>query len=179
MVCLNSKANTMDTLQAILTRRSIRKYSDKPIEASKIETVLKAAMHAPSAFDQQAWHFVSITGPETLGKIPEVHSHSDLVKEAPACILVCFDPSLEKLPGFWQQDCAAATQNLLLAAHDQGLGAVWIGVHPTKENEAGLRQLLKIPETIIPFALIALGEPDEPYPDKNPYNPERVHKNIW
>jgi len=169
----------MDTLTNLSTRRSIRKYLQKPVETEKIEKMLRAAMDAPSALDEQPWHFLALTDPPILKQIPEHHSHSDLVKDAPAAILTCFDKALEKLPGFWVQDCAAASQNLLIAAHELGLGAVWIGVYPTDENVKGLQKLLKLPESIVPFSLTAFGYPDEPYPQKNNFLAERIHWNQW
>jgi nitroreductase len=136
-------------------------------------------MDAPSALDEQPWQFVVITDPEQIKRIPEHHNHSDLIAAAPAAILICGDRSLEKLPGFWIQDCAASAQNLLLAAHGLGLGAVWIGVYPTEANVNSLQQWLKLPDSVVPFALIAIGHPDEALPDKVNFKPERVHWNCW
>ena len=167
----------MDTLKAISTRRSIRNYQDRPIPEDALRTILRAAMDAPSAMDQQAWHFVVIR--EGLARIPTAHNHSELVTGAAAAIVVCFDASLEKLPGFWAQDLAACSQNILLAAHDLGIGGVWIGVHPTTENVAGLRTLLGLPASVTPFSLLALGYPDEPYPAKENFKEERIHYEKW
>ena len=141
--------------------------------------LLEAGMHAPSALDEQPWHFVVITSEETLRQIPCHHSHSDLVAGAPAAILVCADLKLEKLPNFWVQDCAACSQNILLAAHATGLGAVWVGVYPTEANVTSLQSFLGLPTHIVPFALIALGYPDEPYPQKDNFKKDRVHWNAW
>lgn len=169
----------MDAIEAIYTRRSIRKYTDLLLSEGQINTLLEAGMNAPSALDEQPWQFVVITDKKLLKAIPNHHSHSELVTDAPAAILVCGDTRLEKLPGFWVQDCSACAQNILIAAHDQGLGAVWIGVYPTEDNVKGLQKLLSIPETVIPFALIAIGHPDEPYPEKQNFRKERIHKNGW
>jgi len=136
-------------------------------------------MDAPSALDEQPWQFLVITEPELLQQIPKHHTHSDLVAEAPAVILVCADMNLEKLPGFWVQDCSACTQNILLSAHALGLGAVWVGVYPTESNVNSLRKLFQMPEHIIPFALIAVGHPGEPLLTKENFKSERIHRNQW
>ena len=103
----------MDAIEAIYTRRSIRKYTDLPLSEGQINTLLEAGMNAPSALDEQPWQFIVITDGELLKAIPSHHSHSDLVADAPAAILVCGDTSLEKLPGFWVQDCSAcATKHI-------------------------------------------------------------------
>ncbi|MCG8526216.1 MAG: nitroreductase family protein [Opitutales bacterium] len=169
----------METLVNLSTRRSIRKYEEKPVSDDTLEKILKAAMDAPSAFDEQPWHFLVIREQERLKQIPQHHNHSDLVADAAAAILVCTDTTLHKMPEFWIQDCSAASQNILTAAHDLNLGAVWIGVYPTEANVNSLRVHLELPDNIIPFALIALGYPDEPYPEKENYKSERVHHEEW
>ena len=169
----------MDALEAIYTRRSIRKYTDLPLSAGQLNTLLEAGMNAPSALDEQPWQFIVITDPKKLQAIPKHHSHSDLVANAPAAILVCADMSCEKLPGFWVQDCSACTQNILLAAHAEGLGAVWIGVYPTEANVVGLKKLFELPEQIIPFALVAVGHADEPYLQKENFQKDRIHTDSW
>ena len=169
----------MDTLKAISTRRSIRKYTTEAISDEILNTLLRAGMDAPSALDEQPWHFLAIRNRETLKKIPEFHSHCDLVKEAPACIILCCDKKLEKLPGFWVQDCSACAQTILLAAHAQGLGAVWIGVHPSQRDVDGIRRMFDLSENIIPFCMIAIGYPDEPYPEKSNFREDRIHLDKW
>ncbi len=169
----------MDALKAIHSRRSIRKYTDQAISEAELTELIKAAMDAPSALDEQPWQFVVITEPSLLKEIPQYHNHSDLVAGAPAAILVCGDRDKEKLPGFWVQDCAACAQNILLAAHAKDLGAVWIGVYPTEANVIGLQKMFSLPETIVPFALIALGHPDEPYPEKKNFDPKNIYWNQF
>ncbi len=117
----------MEVIEAILTRRSIRKYSREKITDNQIEIILKAAMYAPSAMNQQPWHFIVIDNREKLNRIMEVHPYSNMLKEAGLAILVCGDERLQLSKGYWVVDCGAATQNLLLAAHGIGLGAVWLG----------------------------------------------------
>ncbi|MBO3804054.1 MAG: nitroreductase family protein [Candidatus Brockarchaeota archaeon] len=169
----------MDALEAILSRRSIRRYGRREVPDEVVEKLLAAAMSAPSAGNEQPWHFVVIKDRELLDAIPRFHPYSQMLKEAPLAVLVCGDPALEKHAGFWVQDCSAATQNLLIAAHALGLGGVWLGVYPLEERVKGIRNLLKIPERIIPFALVSLGYPEEKKPPANRYDSSRVHINAW
>lgn len=120
----------METLKAILTRRSIRKYSDKNIPEEYYEILLKAAMHAPTARNKQPWHFIIISDRNILHKLSEVNTSWQMLDEAANAIVVCGDRNLEDAESFIIQDCAAATQNILLSAHELGLGTVWLGVHP-------------------------------------------------
>jgi nitroreductase len=169
----------MDALEAIHTRRSIRLYTPQPVPDELIDQLLRAAMSAPSAGNQQPWQFVVIRQRQTLDKIPTFHPHSEMVKQACVAILVCGDTRLEKNVGFWVQDCSAATQNLLLAAHALGLGAVWVGVYPREERVSEFRKLLGIPEEVIPFALVPVGYPAEIKPPANRYDPARIHRDRW
>ena len=169
----------MDVLDAIHTRRSIRKYEDRPVPETLVQRVLAAAMMAPSARNAQPWQFVVITDRELLAEVPRINPYAKMVARAPLAILVCGDLTLEISTGYWVVDCAAATQNLLLAAHGLGLGAVWTGVYPRTERMDGLRRLLKLPEHVVPHSLVALGYPAEQIASEERYRPERVHHNIW
>jgi len=167
------------SLEIILTRRSIRRFSKRPVNDKDIRELLQAAMAAPSAGNEQPWHFVVISDRELLLQIPNLHPHAEMCRSAAAAILVCADPRLEKHSGYWVQDVAAATQNILLAAHALGLGAVWVGVHPRTEREAALRELLGLPAEIIPFALVPFGDPAETKGPSERYDPGRIHRNRW
>lgn len=166
-------------MEAILNRRSIRKYTDKPVSEEDIKSLLQAAMSAPSAGNQQPWHFVVIRDRSILLKITEVHPYSHMLTQAQAAILVCGDQSLEKHTGYWVQDCSAATENILIAAQDKGLGTVWLGVHPNEDRKAGVRKILGIPDSITPFSIVSIGYPDEKKEPSNRYNEERIHYNVW
>lgn len=166
-------------MDAILTRRSIRKYTKEPVPDGVIEELLEAAMSAPSAGNQQPWHFVAINDRKILDKITEYHPRSEALKEAPTAILVCYDEKLEKHQGFWVQDCSAATENILIAVSARGLGAVWLGVYPREERYKGIRRVLGIPEHVIPFSLIPIGHPAEKKARENRFNPSRIHYNRW
>ena len=149
----------MDATDALLTRRSIRKYTKEPVSAEVIKMLLEAAMAAPSAGNQQPWHFVVIRDREILDEIPKLHPYAQMVKEAPVAIVVCGDKRSVKYKDYWPQDCAAATQNLLLAAHANNLGAVWCGVYPNEDRVDPLRELLGIPEGVLPFSLMRRSRP--------------------
>jgi nitroreductase len=169
----------MDTLQAIRTRRSIRQYLDKPVPQDMLQQVLISAMHAPSACNQQPWQFVVIEDRKLLREVPKINSYAAMAAEAPVAILVCGDSSLETVPGYWVIDCSAAVQNLLLAAHALGLGAVWTGVYPQQERVEGFRRLLSLPKNVTPHSLVPLGYPAEQPPQEERYQTDRVHHNGW
>jgi nitroreductase len=169
----------MDAMNALLARRSIRKYTDNPVSDGDIQEVIKAAMEAPSAGNEQPWHFVIMDDRKILDQIPSFHPHSQMVKSAPVAILVCGDLDKEKHKGYWTQDCSAATQNLLLAVHAKGLGAVWVGVYPRDERVEGFRNLLNIPENVVPFSLVPIGHPAEEKPPGDRHDPSRIHTNGW
>ena len=166
-------------MNAIYKRRSIRRYTSKEVPDGKLVEFVKAGMNAPSAGNQQPWRFVIITERGMLDRVPAVHPYASMLKEAPAAILVCGDLDLDTHKGFWVQDCAACTENILLEIADQGLGAVWLGVFPREERVEGLRQLLQIPQNVIPFALIAVGYPAEEKPLKNEFDESRIMYNRW
>jgi nitroreductase len=183
-VGINSDSETkiiiMDTLEAIMTRRSIRAFTTKPVSESAIKRLLEAAMNAPSAGDGRPWHFVVVDSRDQLDALADaVDQGNAMFQQAQAAILLCLDRSLEKVAGFGDKDCSCAAQNILLAAHAQGLGAVWISVAGIPVREAGCRQLFQLPETIEPFALFPLGEPTEPLAAEYRFDPARVHHNQW
>lgn len=169
----------MELWEAILTRRSIRKFKSTPISSELIEKLLRAGMQAPSARNKQPWHFVVVTERNLLDKISVVHPYAYMLKEAPLGILICGDKNLEITVEYIGQDCSAATQNMLLVAHDSGLGAVWLGIYPREPRIKALRELLNLPENIIPISMIAVGYPDEIKSPENRFKPERVHYNKW
>jgi hypothetical protein len=117
----------METLQAILTRRSVREFTNQDVSKEDLNDLLRAGMQAPSAGNEQPWHFIVIDDPELLKKIPEFHPYAKMLNEAPLAILVCSDRNLEKHRATWLQDCSAAIENILLTAHAKGLGAFgWV-----------------------------------------------------
>lgn len=169
----------MDTLTAIMTRRSIRKYSPEPVPDDLVKKLLAAAMNAPSAGNQQPWQFVVVKERKVLDAIAEIHPHGKMLKQAPLAIVVCGDLSLEKHTGYWVQDCAAATQNMLLAAHASGLGAVWLGVYPRDDRVKGIAAFLKVPVPVEVFCVVSMGWPAEEKEQVKRYEEKRVHWNGW
>ena len=168
----------MDAMEVILSRRSIRRYTEKPVSDEVLKELLEAAMCAPSAANRQPWYFVVINDRKILDEIPNLHPYSQMLKEAPVAILVCCDSDLQ-LDDYGVQDCSAATQNILLAAHAGGLGAVWLGVYPLEQRVAAIQKLLDLPENIIPISLISIGYPAEQKPRLDRYRADRVHYNRW
>lgn len=169
----------METLKAIATRRSIRRYQKTPIDVETLATLLKAAMQAPSAMNQQPWHFVVIDDRKTCDRIAAQHPHAEMCAEAPLVIIVCADVSTLSAPDHWPQDCAAASQNLLLAAHDLGLGAVWSAIYPSAVQVALFQKLLRVPEHVVPFCVVPVGYPAEEKAPEDRYSTGRVHHNQW
>jgi len=169
----------MDALTTIFSRRSIRLYTAKSVSREMVNEILRAAMSAPSAGNERPWHFIVLTDRAILDAIPKFHPYSAMLKHAQAAILVCGDMTLEKQKGYWTLDCAAATENMLLAAHAKGLGAVWCGVYPTEDRVANLKRLLNLPEHIVPFSLVPLGFPAEEKQAPDRFDGSRVHENRW
>lgn len=160
----------MDALNAIFTRRSIRAFRPDPVDPDALRTILEGAMHAASAGNQQPWRFVVIQDRAMLEAIAREHPYASVAGHAPLAVLVCGATRDLAHPDFWSDDCAAATQNLMLTAHALGLGSVWVGLHPRKDRMEILRRLMHLPEEIEPFALVPLGHPAE-----SPGKPERYH----
>jgi nitroreductase len=169
----------METIKAILTRRSIRKYKNKEIPRDISDKILKAAMYAPSAFNNQPWQYIVTDKREIIDEEQKIIPHAEMLQQAVLTILICGDKNLEQNIDLIVLNCAAATQNALLAAHDLGLGAVWISAYPVKENMNGLKNLFKLPENIIPISILSIGYPDEEVTSEERYKPERIHYNSW
>lgn len=169
----------MDTLEAIFTRRSIRKYTDQTVGEDTLKELLRAAMVAPSAGDQRPWHFVVVRDRNKLQAMGKRMEGCEMLETANVGLLICGDESLEKIKGFWVQDCSACTMTVLLAAHALGLGAVWVAIYPLEERLKVVREELSIPPQIIPFALVAMGYPAEHLPGEDRYDPARVHRDHW
>jgi len=169
----------MDVTKAIQSRRSIRKYTEEPVSGDDIEALLTAAMHAPSAENEQLWHFVIIQDRKTLEAISRLSPTAPMAKHAPLAIAVCADKSLEKFPGLWVLDCSAATENILLAATARELGAVWTAVYPFEDRMNGVKKLLKLPDEVIPLCVIPVGHPAETPAPVDRFNPSCIHHDTW
>ena len=166
-------------MDPVVARRSIRRYTDEDVSEEDVQYLLEAAMAAPSAGNQQPWHFIVIRERATLDAIAEVHPYAKMLARAPLAFAVLGDSSAEKHEGYWVQDCSAATQNILVAATSRGIGTVWIGVYPRDERMEEMRRVLEVPDDIEPFAFIGIGHPAEEKPPSERFNGERVHRERW
>jgi nitroreductase len=169
----------MDTLSAIFTRRSIRKYTAAPVSDETVKILLRAAMAAPSARNEQSWEFVVIRDRNTLKELPNISPFAAHVPSAQVAILVVGNRKLEAVPGLWVPDCSNATMNILLAAHSMGLGAVWTTLYPYEERMAGMRKLVLLPDHVVPLAIIPLGYPAEKKHREDRFKPEKIHYEKW
>lgn len=165
----------------IMTRTSIRQFTDKPVAKETLDQLVKAGMAAPTAVNKQPWAFVVVTEKEVLDSLNANHPYANL-KTATAAIIVCGNLN-EALEGeaqeYWVQDCSAATENILLAAHAMGLGAVWCGVYPNSERIPAVKKVLGLPSYIMPLNIITLGYPDQNPAPKDKWNPGKVHYQRW
>ncbi|MCL4377755.1 MAG: nitroreductase family protein [Actinobacteria bacterium] len=166
-------------MKEIFERRSIRKYTDKKISDNDIKELLKAAMAAPLAANEQPWEFIIVTDREILENITKFHPYSRMLKEAAAAIIVCGNLKRETRPGSWILDCSAATENILIEAKYLGIGSVWLGVYPREERVEGVKKLFDLPEKIIPLSIISLGYPAEEKAPSERYDESRIHTNKW
>lgn len=177
----NSFDSTSAVIENIMTRTSIRQFTNQPIAKDTLDLLVKAGMAAPSAMDKRPWDFVIITEKEILDSLNAIKPWFNL-KTATAAIVVCGNLS-KAAEGegsqYWVQDCSAATENILLAAHAYGLGAVWCGVYPNPEIVSGVSQILSLPENAIPLNVITLGYPDENPAPKDKYKASDIHYQKW
>ncbi len=179
---LLAKATTnMTAMEAIFTRRSVREYTDEDVTPKQIEMLLKAAMQAPSAGNDQPWEFLVITDRAKLKEVTTIKKAVGMAKDAPLGILTCYNTEFEspKQKGFSVQSVSCATQNLLLAAHAMGLGGVWTSAYPNEKFVEAYRKLFSLPENIVPVAFVVIGHPKTQPETKDGFKPERVHMNAW
>lgn len=165
----------------ILGRRSVRRYTERSIPADTVRALLEAAMAAPSACCKDPWEFIVVGERATREAMAAALPNGRMLPDAALGIVVCGD--LQRAHGgevsYLLQDCAAAIENLLLAASACGLGACWLGVHPRTERVAHLRALFGLPEHIVPVSVIALGWPAESPAPRTRYAEARVHRERW
>ena len=174
-------AGATERLGFIFARRSIRAYAPGPVSEDQLNTLLQAAMAAPSAVAKDPWRFIVIRRKATLQKITEKLPNGKILAETPVGIIVCGDleAAHDKQLSYLLQDCAAAIENLLLAVHALGLGACWLGVHPREERVKHVREVLGLPPSVIPICAIAIGLPGEVKEPRTRYNPAHVHYEKW
>lgn len=163
----------------IFKRKSIRKYLDKPVEQEKIELMLKAGMQAPSAANQQPWEFLVVTDKEKLQQLSEMSPYAKPLANAAVAFILIGNLAKAHFPGSWQQDLAAASENILLEATDLGLGGVWLGTAPEQDRMDYISKLFSLPEDLKPFSVLSIGYPDEAQTIVERYDPTRVHYNKY
>jgi nitroreductase len=174
-------ARTKERLGFIFGRRSIRVYKPGEVSEDVVQTLLEAAMAAPSAVAKDPWRFIVVRNRLTLGKIADALPNGAMLRDAELGIIVCGDieAAHDRQLSYLLQDCSAAIENLLLAVHAVGLGACWLGVHPREDRVRKLSALLGLPSTVIPIAGIAIGWPAETKEARTRYNPDLVHYEKW
>ncbi|MFC1617247.1 nitroreductase family protein [Candidatus Margulisiibacteriota bacterium] len=166
-------------MNTIYKRRSIRKFTEKKVSENLTRELIKAGMSAPSARNQQPWEFIVIDQQDIKQEVSEIHPNFYIIQGAPTAILVCGNLNREKSPDYWVQDCAATTENILLAITANKLGGVWMGVYPREDRVQGLKEYFNLPDKIIPFSLIAFGYPAEEKPAHSEFDLERIRFNKW
>lgn len=174
--------NLSRDLAPILSRKSIRKYTERPVTDEVAEALLRAAMAAPNTINNKDWAFVAVREQETLeALVQNQNGNANMLRSAQLAIIVCGDLKLAhgQYPEFWIQDCSAAAQNILTAANILGLGAVWLGVYPVPRFVEGVRRILGLPEHIVPLCIISVGYPDEDPPTRHVFSPEKIHWEHW
>jgi nitroreductase len=169
----------MDVLNAILTRRSIRKFTGESIKEEDLNILLKSGFQAPSAHNYQPWHFIIVRDENVIGKIAEFHPYAKMLPKAGCGIIVCGDEEKQPNRGFLVEDCSAAIQNMLLAAHGMGLGAVWCGIYSVDKLVDSAKAVLGLPENIIPIGMVVVGVKDEEKEPTDRYDVNKIHYNKW
>ena len=175
--CATADNNKNSAIDNILNRKSVRKYSDKQVEKEKIDMIMKCAMAAPSAMNKQPWEILVVTDKQKLDKIAEIVPNASYSKNSQVTIIVCGNKAISDK--FWEQDCCAVTENILLAAEALELGAVWCAVYPFDEKIDAVKQLFNLPENIIPLNVIPMGYPLTKEEPKQKYDINKIHNNNW
>lgn len=172
-----SQTQEQAVLDNIATRTSIRDYEARPVEKEKVEKMLRAAMAAPTAMNKQPWHFVVVEQRSVLDSLADANPNAKMLLKAPLAIVVCGDMDKVIEGGgrdFWIQDASAATENLLLAAHAMGLGAVWTGAYPSEERCKAISTTLSLPDNLVPLNMIVIGYPAEHPQPKDKFKEENI-----
>lgn len=181
--CTTKNDNTMETnsvIENIMTRTSIRQFTAQPVTDEQVDTLLRCGLAAPTAVNAQPWDFVVVRDRAILDTLGQRYPNTRISENVSVAIVPCgnLEKTFRAAPDFWIQDVSAATENILLAAHAMGLGAVWTGVYPT-DKVAPVQELLGLPEHIIPLCIIPIGYPAENPEPKDKYKPEIIHYDRW
>jgi nitroreductase len=169
----------MDVIEAILSRRCIRRFTGEPISEKDLETVLRAGFQAPSAHNTQPWEFIIIKDKSKFERIAKVHPYAKMLPQAEVCIIVCGDSNKQSTTGFLVEDCSASLQNILLAAHGIGLGAVWCGLYPVTHLTKAIAEVCLLPDNIIPIGMVVLGHKGEDRKQEDRFKTEKLHYENW
>ena len=183
MISMTGFAQEQTGSQAVLdnihARKSVRSYTDEPVTPEQVETLLRAAMAAPSGKNVQPWRFVVVTQLETKKKL--AIGFNKMIAKAPVVIVVC-GKTTNMLGGTnnnWTADCAAATENLLLAAEALGLGAVWTACYPYDDRMLPTIEALGLPDNVKPYCIVPVGHPAGDNKPKDKWNPDNIHYEKW
>ncbi|MDR0514861.1 MAG: nitroreductase family protein [Coriobacteriaceae bacterium] len=166
-------------MKEIFERRSVREFTDQPVEPEKVEQLLRAGMQAPSAGNQQPWEFVVVDDPALKDALCEASPYTGPLKRAPLGIVVLARTFGLRFPEDVQSDLSAVTQNILLEAVSLGLGACWLGIFPIRERMDVITQALALPAEVEPFSMIAIGYPATQAGATPRFDPDRVHTNGY
>ena len=169
----------MDTLETLFTRRSMRKFSSAPVSDTDLQTILRAGMAAPCAEDRQHRRYLVITDREQLENLSELHPSATPAAQAPLAILVCSDTAEGTQTLYWPQDCAAAIENMMLAARALGLGSLWCGIHPQADKEQAFISSFGMPGMVRPVGLVIIGRPLQEFFEKDTWQPDHVFHGEW
>jgi len=177
----NTSTANLSSLDLLFGRRSVRVYSPGEIGNELVRKLLEAAMAAPSAMTKDPWRFVTVRQTQTLSQFAAVLPGGKMLSTASLAIAVCgdLDGAFENHLSYLLQDCSAAIENLLLAAHALGLGACWVGVHPLEDTARQLKRMLSLPGSFVPVAVVSLGLPGEAPGPRTRYNPDYVRSEKW
>ncbi|MCL2484743.1 MAG: nitroreductase family protein [Endomicrobia bacterium] len=165
-------------MDILLERKSVRKYAPGDVNENDLNYILRAAMSAPTARNKRCFSFIVIKDKETHKKISQIHRAAQMVLEAPVAVLIVGDESVV-YEHYLPQDCAAATQNMLLAATAKGYGSVWCGIYGNEERMADFSKLFELSENIKPFSLVVMGKSADDNPPKDGWQPEKVKYEKW
>jgi nitroreductase len=174
-------SNESPELAFIFGRRSVRVYSPGEVTERSVTKMLEAAMAAPSAMTKDPWRFVVVRHLQTLQKLSAALPGGKMLATAALAIVVCgdLDAALDRQLSYLLQDCSASIENLLLCAHALGLGACWVGVHPSEEAVHKVKTMLSLPTPVVPIAVIALGRPGEQPEPGTRFQSDYVHFEQW
>lgn len=169
----------MDVLEAIFTRRSVRKFTGEPVSDKDLETILRAGFQGPTAHNLQPWEFIVIKDKSTFEQIAKIHTYAKMLLQAEVCIIVCGNHNKQGTTGFLIEDCSAAIENILITTNGLGLGAVWCGLYPVPHLTKEVSNICLLPDYIIPVGMVVIGHKGEEKKVEDRYDKAKVHYERW